>query len=162
MRQIMIFVQFVSTLNWSIQRLKASYRFQQPSDFAQRPDTLSANGAIGREERGEWRQVWRAWCISAPASRSSRRQRGLGEDSVDESSSRSRRVEIRQVDLDEAPESMKHADKTSPMLPPFARRCSNFQRNPRCRVCIVTLLPVHRRKRLLLINQVWRGGARLK
>ena len=73
----------------------------------------------------------RGRCIAAPASRSSRQRRGFGEDAVDESSRRYRRVEVRQVGLDEAPESMKHEDEKSPMLPPFARR-SNLQRNPRC------------------------------
>ena len=44
---------------------------------------------------------------TVPTSRSSRRRRGLGEDAVEESSNRYRRVDVRKVDLDEAPESMK-------------------------------------------------------
>ena len=52
---------------------------------------------------------------------------------VNESISRPMRVDVRRVGLDEVPESMKYADKKSPMLPPSACRRSNFKRNLRCR-----------------------------
>ena len=78
------------------------------------------------KRRGEVAErEWKGWCITAQASRSSRWRWGLGEDTVDESSSRSRRVYVRQFDLDEAPESMKHAYKKSPTFRPSACR-SNF------------------------------------
>ena len=106
----MIFVKLSCTENWSIQNLKkTSHRFQLcqivDSDRLDWVHTTQMGEVIGGGVMAEGKL--REGCTTAPASWFRRRRRCLGEDSVDESSSRPRRVDFRQVGVDGAPESMK-------------------------------------------------------